>query len=282
MKNLMSFLLASAVSTCVFAQGADAKKTQPDPQKSKQEIVQPGLNERSFKISFTQRAVDVKPGTDKPASEKISDANHDKPDYSAFDANSRVMLTFSKGNLISPIFAEACPYRMNASGNEMYAFSAYCRLSSGKETKATNTEESSLDSKMKMDADHAESEIVNNPGRKEPEVMPVDETNKHIPPGMVRDENAGTTPVSTPVTTPQSTPATIPASPPGAAPSKNNLAPVQIEKGPMAKISGVITGNSIQGTLSWTEADGRMVSYSYSGNAATKKDLNESSVVGMK
>ena len=46
--------------------------------------------------------------------------------------------------------------------------------------------------------------------------------------------------------------------------------------------SGTVEGNKIQGNLSWTLNDGRTVSYSFTGSAATQKDLDSMQELGLK
>src|SRR5688572_12672639 len=271
MKKIISFSLAAALCTSAFAQDVNTQERQIDKKSSEnqmKEIVKSaGLDGRSFKITFTERAVDVKPAPQSGTATIPENKTMDKAvsDYSMFDANSKVMLTFSDGRLLSPVFAtDGCPYKINTSGNEMHAFSAYCRLNTG--NKKLNEEISAQDTKMKMDADNAANQQAVESGRADvvtaPATTPPDETKQHLPPGTARDDNAEmkTPPAGTVPPSVQTHDIQIQAEP-----------PVKAQSGMMASVSGVVNGNSIQGTLSWTESDGRKMSYAFSGSAASKK-----------
>ena len=282
MKKLISYSLAAILCTAsAFAQ--DTKPQEPKQKTSEKKIKeekQASLDGRSFKISFTERQIDSKPILN--ADKETVKNNGATPqtaqqDYSTFDVNSKVIITFANGQIMSPIFAGgSCPYRLNTSGNDMYAFSSYCRLNSGNEK--VNSESQPHDTKMEVEAANAankkaaaqeKTDVINPPA-----TMPPDETKQHLPPGTARDDNAGmnnTPPAGNVPPTMQSEQIQRQAEP-----------PAQTQSGYMATISGVVSGNSIQGTLSWTAADGKKMSYSYSGTAATKKDTNDSRMVGLK
>src|SRR6188768_537182 len=132
MKKFISFSLVAMIFTNAFAQEINSKA----PDKKAGEVVKPvSLDGRSFKITFTERKAEVNPAQQPGVTAGNADTKTlDKPvsDYSVFDANSKVMLTFSDGKILSPIFlTEGCPYRINTSGNDMYAFSSYCRMNTG-------------------------------------------------------------------------------------------------------------------------------------------------------
>jgi hypothetical protein len=280
MRKITLLALAACLCASVVAQDAgkqDGQLPKKNTGQEKEDSKMVSLDGKSFKVSFTEKRSDAAPGTvSRKEKDKINnkEIQADKPDYSLFDLNSKVLLSFSGGNLLSPVFAgTGCPYKVNTSGESMLAFSAHCILNSG--NAAVKMEKSSQDTKLEMDAANAtDKTAVTDPAQtdvvKVPNTMPPDETKQHIPPGTARDDNAGTH------TTP---PANIP---PSEQIQNQAESPVQSHSGTMATISGVVSGNSIQGTLSWTDAEGKRMSYSYSGSAATKKDMDEIRTVGMK
>jgi len=283
MKKFISFSLVALLCTNAMAQDVKSsdrqlEKKSPDV-KAKETVKTNSLDGRSFNVTFAERQAEVKPAPQTDASSAKTDVKTlDKPvsDYSVFDANSKVMFTFSDGKLLSPIFMDdGCAYRINTSGNEMYAFSSYCRLNTG--NKKANEEVTAHDSKMEMDASNANKQVAKEPGSPDvmnaPATVPPDETKQHLPPGVARDDNAD-------LNTPPA--GNVPPSMQSKDVQRQDESPVNNAAGSMATISGVVNGNAIQGTLSWTETDGRKMSYAFSGGAATKKDMNDSQVVGMK
>jgi len=268
---LGSFLYAQEVNT---KQGQPEKKSYDSNVKGTAKSI--SLDGRSFKVTFTERQAEVKPPAQTGAVGTTDAKTIEKPvsDYSVFDANSKVMLTFSDGKILSPILADGgCPYRINTSGNQMIAFSTYCHLNTGNK----KTEEATAhDTKMEVDAANAKQQ-VSSTGSPDlmtpPATVPPDETKQHLPPGVARTDNADLN------------------TPPGGQPSpvmqsediqRQTESPVRPDHGAMAVISGVVNGNAIQGTLTWSEADGRKMSYAFSGSTATKKDMNDSHIMGMK
>ena len=281
MKKLISFSLVAFMFSSAIAQDINSREEQTDKKatdnsKVKEVAKSTSLDGRSFKITFTESQAQVKPvsptdvsGTDVKTLEKpVSD-------YSVFDANSKVMFTFSEGKILSPVLSdEGCSYRTNASGNGMYAFSSYCRLNTG--NRNTNHDVTAQDTKMKIDAANAKQPASSEPGTADvtaPVTTPPDETKQHLPPGVARDDNAD-------LNTPPA--GNVPPTTQGGDIQRQIESPVNSQPGSMATISGVVNGNSIQGMMTWTEADGRKISYAFSGSAATKKDMNDSQVVGMK
>lgn len=274
MKKIMLFSVAALFCSATIAQDLDTKEV-PVKESGKKVKDQKTLtiDGRSFKVTFTERQMETA-GTQTAATAGTDNAlPTTKPDYSMFDKNSKVIFTFTDGKLLSPIFAESgCPYRVNTSGNELVAFSSYCRLNTGNETVEKPTAQ---DTKLEMDAAAANTARVNDNKELTPApAAPVDETKDHLPQGTVRGDNAemNNTPASNTPPAPTKTEEI----------QRQTEQPVKAQSGMMATISGVVNGNSIQGTLSWTDSDGRKMSYSYSGSAASKKDMNDSHVVGMK
>jgi hypothetical protein len=282
MKKLISLCLSSMICAGIYAQGADTpvktdKQQSHAAKKMKDQDKTASLEGRSFRVTFTEKPSDVK--TTEAGVLDNNPVTLNKNNSSMLDAGSKVMLTFSNGNLLSPLFDETgCPYHLNTSGEGMYAFSAYCRLSSGSETGKTQANPSQ-DTKLEIDADRQNSGNIQQHDAADvtgqPNAMAADETKQHLPSGTLEQENEKANGNST-----------VPVAPP-AADKTDNLQrqsenSVQAKTGSMASISGVVTGNAIQGTLSWKDSDGRLVSYSYTGSVASKKDLNDSHVVGMK
>jgi len=282
MKKLLSFLVAVSLCYGIAAQDSKVKDNPVEKKNSSLKKVknEPGsapLDGRAFKISFTGKKMPL--AEDKQQQSKdnnVVNSQNSRPEYPAFDVNSKVILSFANGNIFSPIFEKSdCPYRLNTSGNKDYSFTASCRLNSGNEP-ATAEGSKVQDTKMEIDAAPKNMsgtevpDLVNGPNS-----MPPDETKQHLPPGTDRENipemnNGAAKNISPPV------------------PTKSeeiewqSKSPVQVQTGYLATMSGVVSGNSIEGTLSWTDADGQKVSYSYTGHAATKKDADESNVVGMK
>jgi len=281
MKKYISFSLAALLFTNAFAQEIKSSEGQLEKKSSdkKSEVArQASLDGRSFKVFFTERNAEAVSAQSGVTSGSADVKTLDKPvsDYSMFDANSKVMLTFTDGKILSPIFlSEGCSYRINTSGNDMYAFSSYCRLNTG--NKKVNDEMSSHDTKMEMDAANSgqpASTGINDPKEvKAPVTVPPDETKQHLPPGTARDDNAG-------MNTPPA--GTVPPSVKSEDIQRQVESPVNNVSGSMATISGVVNGNAIKGTLSWTDTDGKRISYAFSGSAATKKDMNDTKTVGMR
>jgi hypothetical protein len=284
MKKIISFSLVAFLFTSAFAQDVNSKEGQIDKKSTDKKVYQSAkeksLDGRSFKIAFSEKQSDVKPVTQTGVATPTPDSKTlDKPvsDYSMFDANSKVMLTFSDGKLLSPVLAdEGCPYKINTSGNEMYAFSSYCRLNTGNK-KVNDQQSTAHDTKMEVDAANAAQPVSNETSMQgdiqAPVTTPPDETKQHLPPGTARNDNAD-------LNTPPA--GNVPPSVSGDVIQRQVEPPVTTMNGTMATISGVVNGNSIQGTLSWNESDGKKMSYTFSGSAATKKDINDSKVVGMK
>jgi hypothetical protein len=282
MKKLISFSLMALLCSGAFSQDINSREGQTDKKsidnnnKVKEAVKKNTLDGRSFKVSFTERQAEVKPVSQTGAPITNDSKTIEKPvsDYSVFDANSKVMFTFSDQKILSPVLAsDGCPYRTNVSGNEMYAFSSYCRLNTG--NRKVDHEVSAQDTKMKIDAANSTQPVSAEQGAADitaPVTTPPDETKQHLPPGVARDDNAG---LNTP-------------------PAGNESPTIQRKdiqrqdesplnnSGYMAAISGVVNGNAIQGVITWTESDGRKISYAFSGSAATKKDMNDTQVVGMK
>jgi hypothetical protein len=281
MKNFISISLMALLCSSAFSQNVNSQEGQTDKKTSDNNIKAEGkentLDGRSFKISFTERQAEVKPAPQSgvPMSNDAKSIEKPVSDYSVFDANSKVMLTFSEGKILSPVLTnEGCAYRTNVSGNGMYAFSSYCRLNTGNR-KATG-ETSAQDTKMKMDAANASQTVSAEPGTPDPAApvtTPADETKQHLPPGVARDDNAD-------LNTPPA--GNVPPTMQTQDIQRQAESPVNNQPGLMATISGVVNGNAIQGVMTWTEADGKKMSYAFSGSVATKKDLNDAHVVGMK
>jgi len=283
MKKLISSSLVALLCTGAIAQEVKSTERQLEKKstdiKANEATKTNSLDGRSFKIAFTERQAEVKPVPQTGASSAKTDVKSiDKPvsDYSVFDANSKVMLSFANGKLLSPIFMDdGCAYRINTSGNEMYAFSSYCRLNTGNQK--GNDESTAHDSKMEMDAANSNQPVTNEPGSPDimtaPATVPPDETKQHLPPGVAHADNAdmNTPPAGNVSPTLQDKDV-----------QQQVQSPVKSTAGSMATISGVVNGNTIHGTLTWTEADGKKMNYAFTGGAATKKDMNDSQVVGMK
>jgi hypothetical protein len=292
MKKFISFSLMVFLSSAIFAQEVDTRdvplQKKSNSKKIKAEAKPVSLEGRSFKVTFTEKQLETKSTADTKSSNAEIKDNHDalpadKPDYSMFDANSKVILTFSNGNLLSPIFSDAgCPYHVNTSGGDLVAFSASCKLNSGNEH-LRNGNASGHDTKMEIDAynsgktagDISEQHSIE---AVPSQTMPADETKQHLPPGTARDDNAGMNNNTAPAT--EQLP---PSSTRTEEIQRQTESPVSNQQHEMmATISGLVSGNTIQGTLSWTGTDGKKIAYSYSGNVASKKDTDDSRVVGMK
>jgi hypothetical protein len=130
---------------------------------------------------------------------------------------------------------------------------------------------------MEMNAANSNQTVTKESGSPDimsaPATVPPDETKQHLPPGVARADNADLNTPPAGNVSPTSQDKDI---------QQQDQSPVKSTLGSMATISGVVNGNAIHGTLTWTEADGKKISYAFTGGAATKKDMNDSQVVGMK
>src|SRR5215213_2881800 len=98
MKKIISFSLVALMCAGAFAQDVNTKEQPVQKKSSDKNVKSATLDGRSFKITFAERKSDVKPVPQTGVTDPAPDTKMmDQPvsDYSMFDANSKVMITFS-------------------------------------------------------------------------------------------------------------------------------------------------------------------------------------------
>ena len=281
MKKPFVFLIAAAISLGAYAQDPGMKETQEPVKKSSEEkkvseqAALPSLDGRSFKISFTDKTGGKK--DDKTVMEPGSTASSvpatGNPD---FRAGNKVILSFNKSTLYSTVFeSSGCPYRVNAASGAMVAFTAVCHLNTGEDKSAASApvQDTKMEIETYQNQVNKQENRMDNTGRRD-ELKPDPELQKsdELPVPAQPDKASVAPPPAIPPAAPEG--GTQPVVPPTTAPASTS--------GYMAVVSGTVSGNSIQGTLSWTDASGTALRYSFSGQAVTSKDADENRQMGMK
>jgi len=194
-----------------------------------------------------------------------SGTSTDNSTVDQMQANTHAVLKFDNGMIKSSVLRKRnlseCPYRVTASGGDYYSFTSSCGMHAAG-TSSVNGTNSSNDNIN----DQTWNQKIGKPGTNTSGTSTNNNTN-------YPDNNAATGSSTDPGNTTTATPGG------GSTPMNNN----STRSGMMssATISGTVDGTTIRGTITWWLENGKKIQYSFSGNRASKNDVDSENEIGL-
>jgi hypothetical protein len=307
MKKILIIIPFLMMST-VFAQDAKTNMSETKMKSDKDKIDQTlnPLDGKAYKVTFTMAGETdkkmsnmhskTKKDNKKNASNEVGDENHDQKmsDNQTVSseagplAHKHAVLRFENGMVQSSVLnkqnVSGCSYHVTATGsNQLYSFTSNCTMSTGmnsSENKSSANSSSDVNKNMNNPAGNSvqSSKNDNSTGTPTEDRMP-EGKNSTEPRDNTSAPNSGSTTITGSSTT---------VNTPGTQVQQGNQqnsamgSGLQSSSSVTASLTGLIDGNTINGTLTCWSADGKMTKYSFTGTKASKSEINSESETGMK